>query len=43
MQQHLVAGTKYFAPTPEWNTERSADHLWSVIRQEKKEAATRLG
>ena len=42
VQKHLANGTQYFAPTPEWNTERSADHLWSVIRKEKEEAA-RLG
>jgi L-alanine-DL-glutamate epimerase-like enolase superfamily enzyme len=29
---HLQPGTGYFAPTPEWDNERSADHLWSMMR-----------
>jgi len=29
VKQHLKPGTKFFAPTPEWNDEKSADRLWS--------------
>lgn len=29
VKQHLVEGTEYFAPTPEWDKERSNDRLWS--------------
>jgi L-alanine-DL-glutamate epimerase-like enolase superfamily enzyme len=29
VKQHLYKGQKYFAPTPEWNEERSHDRLWS--------------
>jgi len=29
VKKHLVEGTKYFAPTPEWNEDRSWDRLWS--------------
>ncbi len=29
IKEHLVEGTKYFAPTEEWNTDRSADRQWS--------------
>jgi hypothetical protein len=29
VKAHLKPGTPYFAPTPEWNDERSWDHLWS--------------
>jgi len=29
VKQHLVQGEQYFAPTPEWNTDRSNDRLWS--------------
>jgi L-alanine-DL-glutamate epimerase-like enolase superfamily enzyme len=29
MKQHLLPGTDYFAPTPEWDKERSWDRLWS--------------
>jgi L-alanine-DL-glutamate epimerase-like enolase superfamily enzyme len=29
VRQHLAPGTGYFDPTPQWNTERSADHEWS--------------
>ena len=35
VQQHLRPDTAYFAPTPEWNTERSGDRLWSMIREEE--------
>ena len=34
-KQHLRPNTEYFAPTPEWNTERSADILWSMVRAEE--------
>ncbi|MBV9340558.1 MAG: mandelate racemase/muconate lactonizing enzyme family protein [Acidobacteria bacterium] len=29
VRQHLVPGTGYFEPTPEWDNERSWDRLWS--------------
>jgi L-alanine-DL-glutamate epimerase-like enolase superfamily enzyme len=29
VKQHLKPGTKFFAPTPEWDNEKSADRLWS--------------
>jgi L-alanine-DL-glutamate epimerase-like enolase superfamily enzyme len=29
VRQHLAPGTEYFAPTPEWDHERSWDRLWS--------------
>jgi L-alanine-DL-glutamate epimerase-like enolase superfamily enzyme len=29
VRAHLKPGTQYFAPTPEWNDERSWDRLWS--------------
>jgi L-alanine-DL-glutamate epimerase-like enolase superfamily enzyme len=29
VKKHLVEGTKYFAPTPEWDQDRSWDRLWS--------------
>jgi L-alanine-DL-glutamate epimerase-like enolase superfamily enzyme len=29
VKQHLVPGEQYFAPTPEWDKERSWDRLWS--------------
>jgi L-alanine-DL-glutamate epimerase-like enolase superfamily enzyme len=29
VKQHLLPGTNYFAPTPEWDKERSWDRLWS--------------
>jgi L-alanine-DL-glutamate epimerase-like enolase superfamily enzyme len=29
VKAHLKPGTQYFAPTPEWDTERSWDRLWS--------------
>jgi L-alanine-DL-glutamate epimerase-like enolase superfamily enzyme len=29
IKEHLVEGEAYFAPTPEWNEERSWDRLWS--------------
>jgi hypothetical protein len=30
VKAHMQPGTGYFAPTPEWGNERSADHLWSM-------------
>jgi L-alanine-DL-glutamate epimerase-like enolase superfamily enzyme len=30
VKAHLKAGEQYFAPTPEWNDERSWDRLWSA-------------
>lgn len=35
VKQHLLAGTTYFAPTPQWNQERSWDWLWSMIQHEQ--------
>jgi len=29
IRQHLVPGTGYFDPTPEWDRERSWDRVWS--------------
>lgn len=29
IREHLIEGGSYFAPTPEWDTERSWDRLWS--------------
>lgn len=29
VKQHLLPGEEYFAPTPQWNTDRSNDRLWS--------------
>jgi L-alanine-DL-glutamate epimerase-like enolase superfamily enzyme len=29
VKEHLFKGEQYFAPTPEWNEERSNDRLWS--------------
>jgi L-alanine-DL-glutamate epimerase-like enolase superfamily enzyme len=29
VKAHLVKGTQFFAPTPEWNEDRSWDRLWS--------------
>lgn len=29
VKKHLIDGEKYFAPTPEWDKERSWDRLWS--------------
>ena len=42
VQKHLAPNTKFFAPTPEWDHERSGDWLWSRIQKEKEEAV-RLG
>ena len=29
-RKHMAQGAQWFAPTPQWDTERSADHLWSM-------------
>jgi L-alanine-DL-glutamate epimerase-like enolase superfamily enzyme len=29
VHQHLMPGTGYFEPTPQWDRERSWDRLWS--------------
>ena len=29
VRQHLRPGSAYFAPTPEWDTQRSNDRPWS--------------
>jgi len=29
VKAHLKPGTQYFAPTTEWDNERSWDRLWS--------------
>jgi L-alanine-DL-glutamate epimerase-like enolase superfamily enzyme len=29
VKEHLKPGTKFFAPTPEWDNEKSGDRLWS--------------
>jgi L-alanine-DL-glutamate epimerase-like enolase superfamily enzyme len=29
VKQHLLQGEEFFAPTPQWNTDRSNDRLWS--------------
>jgi len=34
-KQHLRPNTGYFDPTPEWNTERSGDWLWSFVQKEE--------
>ncbi|MGB7762500.1 MAG: mandelate racemase/muconate lactonizing enzyme family protein [Bryobacteraceae bacterium] len=39
VRQHLLPGTGYFEPTPQWDHERSWDRLWSVIKA--KEASRR--
>ena len=33
VRQHLMPGTGYFEPTPQWDHERSGDHLWSQVRR----------
>jgi len=35
VRQHLVPGTGYFEPTPQWDHERSGDWLWSMIKAEE--------
>jgi hypothetical protein len=30
VRQHLMPGTGYFEPTPQWDHERSGDWLWSM-------------
>ncbi len=34
-RKHLAPNTEYFAPTPQWNQERSADWQWSMLRKER--------
>ena len=29
IREHLRPGTAYFAPTPQWDSERSWDRTWS--------------
>jgi L-alanine-DL-glutamate epimerase-like enolase superfamily enzyme len=33
VRQHLVPGTGYFEPTPQWDKEHSWDRLWSIAPQ----------
>jgi len=40
VRQHLLPGTGYFEPTPQWDHERSGDWLWSMT---KAEAASQRG
>ena len=35
VKAHLAPGATYFAPTPEWDNERSGDHLWSMAPPRK--------
>jgi hypothetical protein len=35
VKKHLMPGTGYFEPTPQWDHERSGDWLWSYIQAEK--------
>ena len=35
IKRHLGPGEKYFAPTPEWDDERSWDRLWSFANTKK--------
>ena len=35
VKRHLAPGTGYFEPTPQWNTERSGDWLWSMMRSDE--------
>ena len=35
VRQHLAPGSGYFDPTPQWDHERSADWLWSMIQSEE--------
>jgi L-alanine-DL-glutamate epimerase-like enolase superfamily enzyme len=35
VRQHLLPGTGYFEPTPQWDHERSWDRLWSMIKAEE--------
>jgi L-alanine-DL-glutamate epimerase-like enolase superfamily enzyme len=30
VKRHLAPGTGFFEPTPQWDNERSGDHLWSM-------------
>jgi L-alanine-DL-glutamate epimerase-like enolase superfamily enzyme len=33
VRRHLAPNTEYFAPTPQWNQERSGDWLWSMMQR----------
>ena len=35
VKAHLAPGATYFAPTPQWDNERSGDHLWSMAPPRK--------
>jgi L-alanine-DL-glutamate epimerase-like enolase superfamily enzyme len=35
VKKHLMPGTGYFEPTPQWDHERSGDWLWSYMQAEK--------
>ncbi|HWB95246.1 MAG TPA: mandelate racemase/muconate lactonizing enzyme family protein, partial [Bryobacteraceae bacterium] len=36
VKQHLAPGTQFFAPTDEWNVDRSYDRLWSMSKGDPK-------
>jgi L-alanine-DL-glutamate epimerase-like enolase superfamily enzyme len=36
VKQHLARGTQFFAPTDEWNQDRSNDRLWSMSKGDPK-------
>ena len=42
VKQHLLPGTGYFEPTPEWDKEHSVDRLWSMAPP-RKSAGQREG
>ena len=35
MRAHLVPGTGFFEPTPQWDKEHSVDRLWSMAPPRK--------
>jgi hypothetical protein len=35
VRAHLMPGTGFFEPTPEWDKERSYDRLWSMAPPRK--------
>jgi L-alanine-DL-glutamate epimerase-like enolase superfamily enzyme len=35
VRKHLMPGTGYFEPTHQWDHERSADWLWSMVRSQE--------
>jgi len=41
VKAHLQPGTQFFAPTPEWDHERSGDHLWSMAPPRTKAETSR--